>query len=323
MFHLSSIATIFVYFAICAFLVGQSLFIPKPSKKGKGQTKNKAIVHEFESAQYFQKKKNISQAQLLSKELVMSDYVVKVRSPEGDVFPSENEKLHYKAEYAEYIKSRSSILLKGNVDIKHLQGDMTCDQGYLLLDKEFAQCRHNVKSNLFDLDNGDQLKVNADIVKMWFQTGRAKYQGHVKGKVLRKFSYEPGLDFDSENLTFYRSDLSAEFEGEVHFNYQGVKSRSGRAELYLENYNKELKYYVLYDDIEVEQNVTDAKGNKITRKAYSEILEAFNQQRKVVLKGAPRVVQGLDTTRGYKITLFLDREIMEVDNSSSVIKINE
>lgn len=323
MIHYQSFITILGYFAICTFLIGQSLMTPQSSKESKKNQVQEESLNEFKQAKYFQKVADTPQASLDAVELISGDLTIKVRKPVGEVFPSENEKLEYIAEYAEFAKAKKELDLRGDVYIKHLQGDMKCDRGKLLLDQKYAQCFSNVKSNILDLENGDKLKVDANLVKMWWERGVVQYTGNVVGKINRKYKYEPGLDFSSEQLIFNRSDLNAEFEGNVKFNYQGVKSRSGRAELYLENYNKELKYYVLYDDIEIEQKIPAVGGGETIRKAYSETLEAFNQQRKIVLKGAPRVTQGRDITRGYKITLFLDREIMEVDNSSSVIKINE
>lgn len=308
---------------VCGFLIGQSLMAPKSAKKSKKNQTIEENLNEFKQAQYFQKINNIPQASLDAVELVSGDRTIKVRMPKGEVFPSPNERLNYTAQYAEYAKGKQVLDLKGDVYIKHVQGDMKCDYGKLLLNSKYAQCSSKVLSNILDLENGDKLRVNSNLVKMWWERGVIQYTGDVVGKITRKYKYEPGLDFSSEKLIFNRNKLSADFDGNVKFNYQGVKSRSGRAELYLENYNKELKYYVLYDDIEIEQKIPAVGGGTTTRKAYSETLEAFNQQRKIVLKGAPRVTQGRDTTRGYKITLFLDREIMEVDNSSSVIKIND
>ena len=96
-----------------------------------------------------------------------------------------------------------------------------------------------------------------------------------------------------------------------------------KAEIFLENYNKKLKYYVLYDDIKLEEKLSMNDGSKQMRKAYSEKLEGYMAEEKVVLTGAPRVEQGEDLIKGYQIILRENVELVEVDDSQSSFDLNK
>lgn len=111
-------------------------------------------------------------------------------------------------------------------------------------------------------------------------------------------------------------------EGDVNFNRIKFKALAGKAEVFLENYNKKLKYYALYDDIRLQEELSLSDGSKVTRKAYAEKLEGFNAERKIVLSGTPKVIQGRDIIKGYKVTLREDVELVEVEDSSSSFQMN-
>ncbi len=84
----------------------------------------------------------------------------------------------------------------------------------------------------------------------------------------------------------------------VYLERNNYNLRAQRADIYLENFNKKLKYYVLYDDIKLVEELTLPNGTKQTRKAYSEKLEGYMSQGKIVLTGAPSVEQGDDLIKG-------------------------
>lgn len=321
--NLKSLRVIIFYFAFCIVLIWQSLLSPNEEKSQSGSEAVKTASHIFSDVHYFQKREDKPEVTLVGKELMITGDDVSVVAPIGDIYLAEGKNYHYQALTGSYIKSRQEINLIGNVEVKNKQGNMKCQKGYILVANKYAECAEDVVTNVTDLRNGDQLYIKSRMTRMWWSREYMQFLGNVSGSLKRKYAFEGGVKFSSEKLSLTNSELKAEFENNVQFEYEGVKSRSGRAELFLENYNKELKYYVLYDDIEVEQKIEPVGGDPFIRKAFSEVLEAFNRERKIVLKGAPRVLQGKDMTRGYKITLFLDREIMEVDDSSSVIKIKK
>jgi lipopolysaccharide export system protein LptA len=59
------------------------------------------------------------------------------------------------------------------------------------------------------------------------------------------------------------------------------------------------------------------------RRAYSERLEGFGQEQKMILSGAPRVEQGEDVIKGYRITIRQNIDLIEVDDSMSDMQIKK
>ena len=74
---------------------------------------------------------------------------------------------------------------------------------------------------------------------------------------------------------------------------------------------------MLYDDIKLVEKLKLDDGTTSTRKAYSEKLEGYMREAKIVLTGAPRVEQGSDLIQGYQITLRENVELVEVDDSQT------
>jgi lipopolysaccharide export system protein LptA len=94
---------------------------------------------------------------------------------------------------------------------------------------------------------------------------------------------------------------------------------SGKADMFLENFNKTLKYFVLNDDVKMTETLNTPQG-VTQRKAFAERLEGFGREEKMVLSGAPRVEMGKDVIKGYKITIRENVDLIEVDDSMSDVQ---
>src|SRR5690606_20122020 len=96
---------------------------------------------------------------------------------------------------------------------------------------------------------------------------------------------------------------------------------SGRkAELFFQNYNKSLKYFVINDDVKVTETLNTPQG-VVQRRSFSESLEGFGSEKKMILSGAPRVEQGKDVIKGYRITIRENAELIEVDDAMSDVQV--
>lgn len=323
MLHFKSFIIIILYFALCSALIWQSLKERPAILISHQGAKKQQVQSYFEDIYYYQKDKNKPLVILKANKLNIEQGNIKTIKPVGKIYFSNNRYAHYQAKNGFYDKKKKKITLKNQVHFYNKELDMKCSQGFFYTTAKKAQCEGRVRTQIKNFKNGDQLFVNAGKLNMWWEREYLEFSQNVQGRVKRKFPFEPGVIFSSDQLSLYKKELKAQLTGQVNFKYEGIYSQSQRAELFLDNYNKKLKYYMLYDDIKVEQKIMQEDGQYLTRKAHSEVLEAFTKERKVVLKGAPRVSQGQDLTRGYKITLFLDKEIMEVDGASSVIEIKK
>ena len=63
--------------------------------------------------------------------------------------------------------------------------------------------------------------------------------------------------------------------------------------------------------------VATVNGEKILRKAFSEKVEGFPLERKLVLSGYPKVLQGRDVIKGNKIIIREEQELVEILNTNS------
>jgi lipopolysaccharide export system protein LptA len=75
--------------------------------------------------------------------------------------------------------------------------------------------------------------------------------------------------------------------------------------------------------VKMTETMTSPRGENTVRRAYSERLEGFGQEQKMVLSGAPRVEQGSDVIKGYRITIRQNIDLIEVDDSMSDMQIKK
>ena len=129
------------------------------------------------------------------------------------------------------------------------------------------------------------------------------------------------MDFAANKISADLNKSYVEMQGDVSFRNQQVSAHSIKGEIFLENYSKKLKYYALFDDVVVKQKLILNNGQTIERTAYAEKLEGTLSEGKIVLSGAPRVVQNKETIEGNIITLTEGNEVVEVEDASSSFEI--
>jgi len=136
----------------------------------------------------------------------------------------------------------------------------------------------------------------------------------------RKKKHEGKIKFSSDELQTDGIESLAELRGNVHLERQNYFITAGKGDIYLENFNKSLKYFVFNDDVKMTETLKTANG-VTQRKAFSERLEGFGREEKMVLTGAPRVEQGEDVIKGYRITTRENVDLIEVDDAMSDVHV--
>jgi len=111
-------------------------------------------------------------------------------------------------------------------------------------------------------------------------------------------------------------------QGNVSFKKDNLDAQANRGEVFLENYNKRLKYYALYDDVRLQESLIN-NGNPMTRKAIAEKLEGITGEKKIILTGYPKVFQGRDVIKGNRIIIRENIETVEVDDANSSITLDK
>ena len=114
-------------------------------------------------------------------------------------------------------------------------------------------------------------------------------------------------------------------EGDVFLIKQQLKANSRRGEIFLENYNKKLKYFVLYDDVKVVEKVMleGINSSSFDRRAFSEKLEGMMSEGRIILTGYPKVFQQGDVIKGNRITLRENNEVVEVDDANTNFRLSQ
>ena len=159
--------------------------------------------------------------------------------------------------------------------------------------------------------------VNSEELDAYLGQDKMYYRKNVNGKIIRSRAYEPPILFKGQTMDLDLKSYQADFKNNIWIKRLGMQATARNGVIYLENYNKKLKYSVLNDDVRLTEKFKNSVGKEIERRAFSEKLEVFNQERKVIMTGAPRVIQGKDVIKGNKITLKEKTELVEIDDSKS------
>jgi lipopolysaccharide transport protein LptA len=232
-------------------------------------------------------------------------------------FKMEDEWMDYGSKEGNYQGKSKELKLTGDVKIKGEDATHESDTLYFNGIKKFLEAKGEVKSFMKDKKTLDVLNISSNYINSWVDEKRTLFMGNVVGALKRKRRYEGGLDFHSEKLELNQLKSLVTLSNNVKLDRNNYHLEAQKAEIFLQNFNKKLKYYVLYDDIKLVEKLKLAKGKTQIRRAYSEKLEGYISEGKIVLSGAPRVEQGEDIIKGYQITLRENVEIVEVDDSQS------
>ena len=195
------------------------------------------------------------------------------------------------------------------------------DRGNKIFGRENVQTISKIKSNDTTVSDSSTVLIKAQEMDYNAIANRVDYRGLVDGEMRRVKAYEEGVKFQTSELGFDGAKGLITLNGQVHFIKGKFEAWSNRGEIFLENYNKKLKYYSLSDDVRLREEF-QGREKLIERKAFAEKLEGWMNERKVVLTGFPKVIQDKDIIKGNRIVLRENSESVEIDdaNSSLILK---
>jgi lipopolysaccharide export system protein LptA len=171
-----------------------------------------------------------------------------------------------------------------------------------------------------DLKSKDHVVITSETMRAHPNSQDSTFKGNVQGSMSRKKKYEGKLTFSSQQLQFDGNKSLAQLIGDVHMHRENYDITAGKADMFLENFNKALKYFVLNDDVKVREKLQTPEGVQ-ERKAFAERLEGFGREQKMVLSGAPRVEMGKDVIKGYRITIRENVDLIEVDDAMTDVQV--
>ncbi len=292
------------------------------------EKKKKTLAPEYtliENLEYFHVKDGLPQMSL-------SATLMKSQGQETAEFDSpvgiynqhaRNTTLKYQANTGLYKKAKDSLVLEGNVKASSEEANYEAARVRYSFKKDLIQASGNVKFSGSDLKTGDQLKINSDRMKAYPKLKQSEFIGSVQGVLQRKRQYEGSMNFTSRELKLDGIQSLAHLEGDVYMKRDNYRITAGKADIYLENFNKSLKYFVLNDDVKMTETLNNPQTGIMERKAFAERLEGFGREEKMILSGAPRVEQGTDVIKGYRITVRENTDLIEVDDAMSDVQVKK
>ena len=314
-----------IFFIICVASIGLSNISEFEYEDigNNDEGSSKVIESYFKAADYYLVGNNTDNFHLYSSELIhnQTGNELILTSPNGVFFSSDGDPMYYSGGSGFYDIDEGKLFLKQNVILRSKQMTINSDE-FTYEDKEkTVLSKGNVFSKTTNYDQMFDLVIESDSLKYYHLLKKAQYSGEVKGKMNRFRKYEAPFYFNSDKLSLFMLEKRAEMDGNVAIQKQGLRANSRRGEVFLENYNKRLKYFALFDDVIVKEKVIPKNTPPFERRAYSERLEGFTSEGMVVLLGSPKVYQKKDVLKGNVIVLRENNETIEVDDANTNFKL--
>lgn len=216
-----------------------------------------------------------------------------------------------------------------NTTVKELflEKNVSVTMGTSLLNSENVKITRNgeeieasvdVRTQTIDAKTNDQLNINSEYVIYRPKEEFFEYRRNVNGTINRKRQYEENVSFSTDLLTLWGPKGEVDMRGNVTFKKDNLDASANQGAVFLENYNKKLKYYSLSDDVRLQERLI-MDGEPMTRKAFSEKLEGFISEKKIILTGLPKVFQQKDVIKGNRIIIRENIETVEVDDANTSI----
>lgn len=314
-----SVNIVIIFGVLTTFIIIQSFNVNRRNSKKLVPVKvQKDTETVFEQLNYYSIENSRPVLNLNADELkiVNSDFLYFLK-PQGYMLNKDEKRVNYKADKGSYDSTKKHLNLQGAVSLENEKGKHNSDKLFYNGTKKYVEARGKVSSLMKDLKTKDTISIKSQYMNSWLSEGRSHFVGGVRGKVERKRSYEESFRFAAEDLVLNQPKSLVQLAKSVKLDRNNYHLESEKADIFLENFNKKLKYYVLYDDIKLVEQLVLRNGERSVRKAFSEKLEGYMSEAKVVLSGAPRVESGSDLIKGYQITLRENVELVEVDDSQS------
>jgi lipopolysaccharide export system protein LptA len=282
----------------------------------------KEVPSRMEQIDYFNLKDNKPLISLAanSMESFGEDYVNFV-NPKGEyITPQDQKPIHYQAQRAEYEKKSDRLNLNRLVTLTKEESRYSGDSLTYWLKKDLLVGKGDVEVFSVDKKKGQQVQMRADRMKAYPGKKMSSFYPLAKGEVVDLKRHTPKIFLTAGLVDMDGIKQLIMLKNGVQFDRGDMSLSARKGDIFLENQNKRLKYLVFNDDVKLKEKLKLKSGEEVIRKGFSERLEGFGLDESFVLSGAPRVEQGADVIKGYKITLREKMEFIEVDDAMSDIE---
>ena len=314
-----------VFTGVCGSIVGLSLLgnwdggeFRNLKATSTGEKQNQESF--FKNAEYFFLKDFKKSLTLTADEMAIDSSTGKsvFLVPRGIAYTGDEKPIRYKGKTGLLKEGKEELTLEGDVLMDVELSSYRADKLEYNIVKDELISTGNVHTFSKSKKTGDEIEIKADSSVSYPKSEKSQYTGSVRGKILRKRAYEENVLFNSNKLDLDMVKHQIDLIEDVSLKKQAFTAEAFRGEIFLENYNKRLKYFVLYDDVKVVETISPSDGSaSFTRRAFSEKLEGIVSEGKIILTGAPKVYQHKDVIKGNKIVLRENNEVVEVDDANT------
>jgi lipopolysaccharide export system protein LptA len=289
--------------------------------------KKKTSIEEsyFQDIKFFLEENNLPILSFDAEDLTLSGIDSKIfgTNPKGNIFRENlNSPVKFEAQNVKVYFDKKEIYLENDVHIDLDESKMNADKIIIFQSQDLVKATGHVQSFTSSEERGDQVLVTSDEMVYRSLKRNFQYKSNVHGNLKRKKKYEESVQFNADLVNVELSNSFAELKGQVHIIRENFDVYANNGNIYLENYNKKLKYYSLYDDVKLEEKVF-RDGKYFMRKAFSEKLEGIISEKRMILTGLPKVFQENDVIKGNKIIIRENIETVEVDDANTNITIQK
>jgi lipopolysaccharide export system protein LptA len=279
----------------------------------------------FTGVDYYLLEKGKPFLRLESTELTISKQNTEVVgfNPDGIIYRRdekgvEEDPIYFTSKNSRIFTANQELILQQDVNIRVANSILDSDKVTIFNGGRHLQADGNVRTSTVDLKTNDQILITSNFALYRPKEQFFEYKKNVKGTIKKKRQYEESVSFTTDLMTLEGLKSEVEMKGNVTFKKGDLDASSNQGTLFLENYNKRLKYYSLSDDVRLEENLLIG-GKSIIRKAFAEKLEGLISDKKIILTGLPKVFQGKDVIKGNRITIRENIETVEVDDANTNI----
>ena len=296
-----------------------------PETVSQGPKKNKEdkqIVWNFD---YFLVQGGTPQVHLQGDEgVVPSDpnESLDVSVPRGEIYQVNSDNFHYQALKGQLFSHEQKVYLQEQVLLKNPTSQLTGEKADYHFETKIFNIADNVHGVHRDEVKKQTLKIDAAQGQGLLGQDTYIFRHNVSGVIERDRKFEAPVFFRAQLVEAKMPENIIYLTDAVWIKQNRLEGEGLRGEIFLENYNKKLKYYGLYDDVRLKQNPLPGTLNGKIRYAQGERLDGFFQEKKIVLTGNPRLLQGGNAIRGTEITFFEDTDVVEAINSNSNIDLH-
>lgn len=230
----------------------------------------------------------------------------------------EEDPINFKSQQSQVETKKKLLYLKDEVEVDVSNSNLKANAVTIFDGGRHLEADGFVRTHNFDIKTNDQILITSDFAIYRPKEKFFEYQRHVKGQVQRRRQYEENVFFTTDLLTLDQLKSVVEMKGNVTLKKGNLDASSNQGTVFLENYNKKLKYYSLSDDVRLQETLMVA-GKPTLRKGFAEKLEGLISEKKIILTGLPKVFQEKDVIKGNRIIIRENIETVEVDDANTNI----